>query len=113
MDEMQEAGGELFHKGQYGTFGIRRHDADINESAEGNGSRRTSFVGYGGCERRVQQRAGPGGAGCGSGVNQEGVCQWLNQFFRPQQFDVEWDGKVRGSGSANGGHRYPPVVFLI
>ena len=29
--------------------------------------------------------------------------RWLREFFRPRQFDVEWDGKVRGHGSANVG----------
>ena len=27
----------------------------------------------------------------------------LREFFRPWQFDVEWDGGVRGHGSANVG----------
>ena len=52
--------------------------------------------------------------------------RWLRDFFRPWQFEVEWDGKVRGQGSANvgvlqgsanvgvlQGSPLSPVVFLI
>ena len=46
-----------------------------------------------------------------------GWCRWLIDFFRPREFDVEWDGKIRGHGSANvgvpQGSPLSPVVFLI
>ena len=46
-----------------------------------------------------------------------GWCRWLRDFFRPRQFEVEWDGKVRGRGSDNvgvpQGSPLSPVVFLI
>ena len=41
----------------------------------------------------------------------------MREFFRPRQFEVEWDGKVHGRGSANigvpQGSPLSPVVFLI
>ena len=41
----------------------------------------------------------------------------MREFFRPRQFEVEWDGRVRGQGSANigvpQGSPLSPVVFLI
>lgn len=47
----------------------------------------------------------------------KGRCRWLKWFFRPRQFKVEWDEKVRGSGSANvgvpQGSQLSPVVLLI
>ena len=44
----------------------------------------------------------PNGA-CEGGSRKKGWCQWLRDFFRPRQFEVEWDGKARGRGSANVG----------
>ena len=69
-DEFQEAG--LFHKGAVrehtGTIGTGSHDADVDEGTKGDGTRWTSVVGDGRCERRLQQRVGPGSVGCGGGV---------------------------------------------
>ena len=28
--------------------------------------------------------------------DKKGWCKWLVEFFRPRNFEVEWDGKVRG-----------------
>ena len=51
------------------------------------------------------------------GSSKKGWCRWLRDFFRPRHFEVEWDGKVRGCGSANvgvpQGSPISPVVFLI
>ena len=52
-----------------------------------------------------------------AGSSKRGWGWWLKQFFKPRQFEVEWDGKVRGKGSANVGvpqwSPLSPVVFLI
>ena len=31
----------------------------------------------------------------------KGWCHWLKHFFRTRRFEVEWDRKVKGRGSAN------------
>ena len=47
----------------------------------------------------------------------KGWCKWLSHFFQPRIFEVEWDRKVRGRGSANvgvpQGSPLSPVIFLI
>ena len=52
-----------------------------------------------------------------TGSEKRGWCWWLRDFFRPRQFKVKWDGKVRGQGSANvgapQGSPLSPMVFLI
>ena len=51
------------------------------------------------------------------GSRKKGWCRWLRDFFRPRQFEVEWDGTVWGRGSANvgvpQGSPLSPEVFLI
>ena len=39
---------------------------------------------------------------CVAKSDKRGWCRWLVDFFRLQNFDVEWDGKVRGRGSIPG-----------
>jgi len=42
---------------------------------------------------------------------------WVKEFFRAREFELEWDGKVRGKGKANigapQGSPLSPVIFLI
>ena len=53
-------------------------------------------------------------------INME-IWQWwggyIKNFFRPRNFEVEWDGKVRGSSRTNievpQGLPLSPVIFLI
>jgi len=42
---------------------------------------------------------------------------WVKEFFRAREFELEWDGKVRGKGKTNiralQGSLLSPVIFLI
>jgi len=42
---------------------------------------------------------------------------WIKEFFRAREFDLEWDGKIRGKGKTNigalQGSPLSPVIFLI
>jgi len=42
---------------------------------------------------------------------------WVKEFFRAREFELEWDGKVRGKGKTNigapQGSPLSPVIFLI
>jgi len=42
---------------------------------------------------------------------------WVKEFFRTREFDLEWDGKIRGKGKTNigapQGSPLLPVIFLI
>ena len=70
-------------------------------------------MGDGGCEGRLQQRVGLGSVRRGSGVLQKGVVPVVDTVFRPWQFDVEWDGKVRGKRSANVGVPQGSLLSLV
>ena len=52
-----------------------------------------------------------------AGSSKRGWYRWLKDFFRPRQFEVEWDSKVQGRSLANmgvsQGSPLSPVVFLI
>ena len=118
-DELQVAG--LFYKGQYG--GIRG---------------RSAMEAMMRALTRVQRALVRGGqvlwvmedikGGFNNVLGQEvldavarsekrGWGRWLRDLFRPRQFEVEWDSKVQGQGSANvgvlQGSPLSPVVFLI
>ena len=104
-DNLQEAG--LFHKGQFG--GIRGRSA--LEAMTRALTRAQRGLARGGQVLWVMKDVK---GGFNNVLGQEvlnavaGSCRrswskWLAHFFRPQQFEVKWDGKVRGKGSCNVG----------
>ena len=99
-DELQEAG--LFHKCQY--VGIKGRSA--LEAMTCALTRAQRALARGGQVLWVMEDVK---GGFNNVLGQEvldtvaesckkGWCKWLKAFFRPQQFGVEWDGKVRGKG---------------
>ena len=118
-DELQEA--ELFHKGQFG--GVKGRSA--LEAMTRVLTRAQRALSRGGQVLWVMEDVR---GGFNNVLGQEvldavgrsekkGWCQWLKDFFRPRQFEVKWDGKVQGWGSANvrvpQGSPLSPVVFFI
>ena len=88
------------------------HDAGSDNGAAGIAERVTEDV-KGGFNNVIGQEV----LDAVAGSCKKEWCKWLVHFFRPRNFEVEWDGKIRRRGSCDvgvpQGSPLSPVVFLI
>ena len=121
-DRIQDFGGALFHRLQYGSVRGRsavdilyRSVVRARRCMDGEGS-----VGWGFWDVKggFQNVAGGGVLDCLSEVEgTRGLCKWVSQFAAARAFEVSWDGRVRVVGTSSKGvpQGSPlwPVLFLV
>ena len=121
-DRIQDFGGELFHRLHYGS--VRGRSAvDVlywlvvkaRACMDGRGS-----VGWGFWDVKggFQNVVGGEVLHVLEGVDgTRGLCGWVEAFVAPREFEVSWDGKVRGVGRSTMGvpqsSPLSPVLFLV
>ena len=121
-DGIQEEGSLILHHQQYGLV-CRRSAGDVlyksvveaRQCLEGGGSVGSAFWDIKGSFQNVQGAAVLGRlAGCGP---LRCWVSWLRRFMSPTEFEVAWDGKARGKGTATKGvpqgSPLSPVLFLV
>ena len=121
-DRIQDYGDELFHRWQYGSVRGRSAVDVLYRSVlkvracihKGGG------VGWGFCDVKggFQNVVGEEVLGLLGGVEgTQGLCGWVEQFVASRDFEVSWDGKVRGMGRSKTGvpqgSPLSPVLFLV
>ena len=121
-DRIQDFGGQLFHRLQYGSVRGRsavdvlyRSVVRARACMDGGGS-----VGWGFWDVKVGFQNVVGEEvlrGLGEVEGTRGLCGWVEQFVAPRDFEVSWDGRVRGVGRLSTGvpqgSPLSPVLFLV
>ena len=121
-DRIQDYGGELFHRLQYRSVQGRsavdvlyRSVVKARACMDDGGSVGWGFWDVKGGFQNVVGEEVLGLLVGGEGT--QGLCGWVEQFVAPSDFEVSWDGKVRGMGrSTTGvpqGSPLSPVLFLV
>ena len=121
-DRIQDFSGELFHHLQYGS--VRGRSAvDVlyksvrgaHKCVDGGGSMRWGFWEVKGEFQNVVGDEVLGRLASVTGMR--GLCGWVEQFVSLTEFEVSWDGKVRGVGRSTvgvpQGSPLSPVAFLV
>ena len=123
-DRIQDFGGDLFHRLQFGSVRGRsavdvlyRSVVKARACIDEGGSVGWGFWDVKGGFQNVVP-VGEEVLGLLGGVEgTQGLCGWVEQFVAPRDFEVLWDGRVRGMGrSTTGvpqGSPLSPVLFLV
>ena len=122
VDRIQDFGGELFHHLQFGSVRGRsavdvlyRSVVRARKCLDGGGGVGCGFWDVNGGFQNV---VGSEVLGCLDGVEgTRGLCRCVREFVSPRNFEVSWDGAVRGVGRTTvgvpQGSPLSPVLFLV